>query len=191
MTGKTHKMIGLTLGVGSLIVANDPVYMPATLGTVILFSYFGALLPDIDQPASELLSKLPLGSGHAVGHIINPFIKHRNITHSILGFIIVNALVGLLLANTPPYWGISTMPVMIAFSLAYLAHLLADMFTVQGIPLLYPWKRFFGIPPEPFEGVRIETGQWFENLVIFPAINVILIIVIISNWQNLRQMLFR
>lgn len=191
MTGKTHKIIGLTLGLGSVLAMNKVSYMPATLASVILFSYLGALLPDVDQPASELLSKLPLGSGHVVGHIINPFIKHRNITHSILGFIIVNALVGLILTKIPAYWGISSISVMIAFGLAYLAHLLADMFTVEGIPLLYPYKRFFGIPPKPFEGIRIETGQWFENLIIFPLINVILIVIIVSNWNNLKHILFK
>lgn len=191
MTGKTHKIVGLTLGLGALIAMNDVSYMPATLAAVLLFSYLGALLPDIDQPASELLSKLPLGSGHAVGHIINPFIKHRNITHSILGYLIVNFLVILLFFKIPDYWGIHPMPVIIAFGLAYLAHLFADMFTVEGIPLLYPYKRFFGIPPKPFDGIRIETGQWFENLIIFPSINIILIVIIISNWNNLKHMILK
>lgn len=191
MTGKTHKIVGLTLGLGALITMNDVSYMPATLAAVLLFSYLGALLPDIDQPASELLSKLPLGSGHAVGHIINPFIKHRNITHSILGYLIVNFLVILLFFKIPDYWGIHPMPVIIAFGAAYLAHLFADMFTVEGIPLLYPYKRFFGIPPKPFDGVRIETGQWFENLIIFPSVNVILIVLIISNWNNLKHMILK
>ncbi|MFA7243886.1 MAG: metal-dependent hydrolase [Patescibacteria group bacterium] len=191
MTGKTHKAIGITIGMGSFIAMQDASYMPATFAAVLLFSYFGALLPDIDQPASEIWDKLPFGSGHAVGHLVDPFIKHRNITHSILGYAIFNILIILLLNSLPLYWGVLPAPVIIAFGLAYLAHLLADMFTVEGIPLFYPWKRFFGIPPKPFDGIRIETGHWFENLIIFPVANIILISLIVSNWSNLHMILFK
>lgn len=191
MTGKTHKMIGITLGLGGLFASSDITYMPATLAAVLLFSYLGALLPDIDQPASELWDKLPFGSGHAVGHLVDPFLKHRNLTHSILGFLLFNFIVYILLSALPDYWGIIAAPVSLAFILGYTAHILADMFTIQGVPLFYPYKRFFGIPPKPLDGIRIQTGKWFENLIIFPAINIVLMIFILTNWSNFHKILFK
>jgi membrane-bound metal-dependent hydrolase YbcI (DUF457 family) len=83
------------------------------------------------------------------------------------------------------------MPVLIASSIAFASHLLSDAFTIQGIPILWPWKRNFGIPPKPFHGIRIQTGQWFENLVIFPLINIILLILIYANWQTLKLLVYK
>lgn len=168
---------------------SQPGYAPATLGAVAFLSYFGALLPDIDQPAAELWNKLPFG--HTLGQITDPFLKHRNITHSILGFVGVSVLVHFFLLLMPTYWGIDPSFALLAFMFGYLSHLLADMITVEGIPLLLPYKKMFGLPPKPFEGVRIETGKWFENLVIFPAINLALIVMLWTDWSKIKQLLLK
>ena len=73
---------------------------------------------------------------------------------------------------------------------SYGSHLLADMFTVQGIPLLFPAQRMFGIPPHPFAGLRIETGHWFESWIIFPAVNVIFLGLVYVCWPIIRGFLF-
>jgi hypothetical protein len=54
----------------------------------------------------------------------------------------------------------------------------ADMFTEEGVPLLFPLEYHFGIPPDPFQKVRIKTGRWFENLVVYPVVNIALFFVI-------------
>jgi len=75
--------------------------------------------------------------------------------------------------------------------ISYASHLLADSFTVEGIPILYPWHRNFGIPPKPLEGIRIQTGEWFENLIIFPIINIALIVLVFGNWDNIKTILLK
>lgn len=191
MTGKTHQIAGVTAGIGFLLVSTPPQYQPATLAAVLVGSSFAALLPDIDQPASVIWDKIPF-VGHAAGHVAEEAtFGHRNLTHSLLGFALVGGLLYWLLSNFPYYWGIDTTIVFISMMLSYAIHLLADTFTVQGIPVFWPWHRNFGIPPKPLDGIRIETGQWFENLVLFPILNIILIILIIFNWSNIKLFLFK
>jgi len=189
MTGKTHRIIGLTVGVGYFLASSAAIYQPATLGAVIVASYLGSLMPDADDAGADIWHTIPLG--HSVGKISDPLLKHRNISHSIVGIGIYAYLIYLLLKSFPSYWSIEIEPVVIASSIAYGSHLLADSLTVEGIPVFWPWKRMFGIPPQPFDGIRIQTGKWFENLVIFPAINVILIIIIASLWDKIKSIIYR
>lgn len=189
MTGKTHRIIGLVAGGGYFLATADPAYQPATLAAVIIASYLGSLMPDADNSGADIWHTLPFG--HTVGRMADPLLKHRNISHSLAGIAIFAFILFMILRLMPSYWGIPTVPVLIASSIAYASHLLADAFTVEGIPLLWPWKRMLGIPPKPFEGVRIQTGKWFENLVIFPAINIILIVVVVSCWQKLKIMILK
>lgn len=189
MTGKTHQIIGLTAGLATYLATSPVAYNPATFGAVAVLSSLGALLPDIDSPAGMIWSYLPFG--RTAGELVNPFLQHRNITHSLLGFGLVGLGVHALLAHVPVYWGIHTAAVFISFMVAYGSHIVADMVTVEGVPLLFPYQRMYGIPPRPFEGVRIVTGKWFENLVVFPLANLSLIWLLWASWPNIRQILFR
>lgn len=189
MTGKTHQMIGFTVGLGSFLAVTTPSYNPATFAAVAVVSSMASLLPDIDSPTGEIWHSLPFG--HTWGKLSDPFLKHRNITHSILGFCLISWGASLILAHMPVYWGIQTNPTLIAFMLAYASHLIADSVTVEGIPLFFPLGKMFGIPPKPFEGVRIVTGKWFENLIIFPLVNIILIVLLITKWQAIKLILFK
>lgn len=74
---------------------------------------------------------------------------------------------------------------------AGLSHLFADMFTNKGIPLLFPYKIFFGLPPKPFDGARVATGKWFENTIIFPAVTLLLIIIVVVNFSLIKAILFQ
>lgn len=189
MTGKTHQIIGLTTGVLTFLALTDPSYNPATLAAAVVVSSIGALLPDIDQPTADLWNKIPFGK--VAGEIVNPFLEHRNLTHSLLGIAIVGWASHALLDQAPSYWGLNQSLIFWAFLASYCSHLLADMVTVQGIPLLFPLQRNFGLPPRPFQGIRIETGQWFENLIIFPLANAACIALIISQWPLIRIILFK
>ena len=189
MTGKTHQVVGLTLGLGSYLINTNPGYGPATLGTVLVVSSIAALLPDIDQPAGKIWHLMPFGD--TVGKAANTFLQHRNITHSILGFGLISYGFYRLLLIAPDYWGINAHFVLIAFMLAYGGHLVADMITVEGIPLLFPYQKMFGFPPKPFDGLRILTGKWFENLIIFPLVNIVLIILVVTYWGAIKSILFK
>ena len=190
MTGKTHQSIGL-LAVSSYFLTQTKIeYAPATLGAVLIGSYIGSLLPDIDQPAGKLWMDIPL-FGKTLGRLSDPFLEHRNITHSIIGFVLVGIGIYNLTNAFPAYWGINQILLFVSFMIAYASHLAADMFTEQGIPLLYPYHRSFGIPPKPFEKVRIMTGKWFENLIIFPIVNIATIAIIVINWDKIKLIIFK
>ncbi len=190
MTGKTHQIIGVTLGLGAYLTLNNPHYSPATLAAVLIFSSIGSLLPDLDKASAEFWHSFPV-VGHAAGKVVDPFISHRNITHSLVGTILAAILFYYLFYFFPSYWGIETNLVLISAMIGYASHLLADSFTVEGIPLFWPIKWMVGIPPKPFDGIRIVTGKWFENLVIFPIINIGLIFLIITNWTTIKIVLFK
>lgn len=189
MTAKTHQLLGTTAGL-TYFLANAPhTYNPATFGAVLVFSYIAALLPDIDQPTGKLWHYLPFGD--AFGKLSDPFLEHRNITHSLLGATIVSVGFFYLFKTFPSYWGIDTHTVFIAAMISYLMHLLADMFTNQGIPLLFPYHRFFGLPPKPLDGFRVATGKWFENTIIFPAVTIYLIIFVWANLAAIKLILLK
>lgn len=123
--------------------------------------------------------------------MVNPFLQHRNLTHSLLGVGLVGWGLRELLIHFPAMWGVSHKEVWIVAMVAYVSHLIADMVTVEGIPLLFPYQKMYGFPPHPFAGLRIETGHWFENLLVFPAINVILIALIYFKWPLIHAILFK
>lgn len=189
MTGKTHRIIGIASGLTYLASVSQPEYAPATLGAVLVGSYFGSLLPDLDQPAAEIWNSLPFG--HTLSHVVDPFFKHRNLSHSLLGIGLVSLGLYYLLRIFPEYWGINTHILIITTIISYMSHLLADMITEEGIPLLFPYHLMMGIPPRPFEGIRIQTGKWFENLVLFPAVNLWLVVTIIISWDKIRKLLLK
>jgi len=189
MTGKTHQIIGIGAGLGSYLVYAHPTYGPATLAWVSVISSLGALLPDIDSPAARIWQGLPF-FGHIAEEVVNPFLQHRNLTHSFLGFGLVTWGIYTLGLHVPAYWGLSVHRVELAFCLAYASHLLADALTVQGIPLFFPAPRTFGFPPHPFQGLRIETGKWFENFIIFPAVNLLLVALVWYHWSLIKTILF-
>ena len=189
MTAKTHQILGITAGLTYFVASTTPAYNPTTFGAVLVFSYLAALLPDIDQENGKLWHILPLG--RTLGKIADPFLEHRNLTHSLLGVGLVGVGFYYLFRIFPPYWQINTEVLFIGSIIAYLSHLLADMFTNLGIPLFFPWQRFFGLPPKPFDGARMATGKWFENLVIFPIVALYLFIFVLANLENLKIILLK
>ncbi|TSC93899.1 MAG: Membrane protein containing DUF457, transmembrane [Candidatus Berkelbacteria bacterium Licking1014_85] len=189
MTGKTHQIVGISAGVGYFLYSFEPQYSPATFGVILFGSHLFSLLPDLDRSTAKFWEFMPYGK--VLGKITDPFVKHRNITHSLLGFIIIGFLLQLLLQKFPEYWGINIHAVFISILVAYASHIVCDCLTVEGVPLFFPLKTRVGFPPFPFDGARIMTGKWFENLIIFPIINIVLISLMYFNWQEIRTILFK
>lgn len=190
MTGKTHQVIGVTVALGSYLILREPTYGPATLLGVLVAAHFGSLWPDIDNATADIYDSLPMVKPVS-GVTSAVVLGHRNFTHSLLGLFSFSWLMWFLLASAPPYWGLEIGWIAFAFFVGYLCHIVADMVTVEGLPLFWPWQRMFGIPPKPFEGVRIQTGKWFENLVLFPLINLLLIGLLYVAWPAIHSNLFR
>lgn len=136
MIGSTHMIIGF--GTGMIVSSGAGVSHAVAggcLGAVV------ALLPDIDHPNSRV--------SHTLGLLALPFrlIPHRTVTHAIWIPLILG---GLFLAN--PYWLTATI------ATAYTSHILADMITPRGVPLLYPLsRRAWGLG-------LIRTGGWLERV---------------------------
>jgi membrane-bound metal-dependent hydrolase YbcI (DUF457 family) len=188
MLGRTHQIIGLTAGLGVYLVTVQPTYQPATCAAVLVVSHLMALLPDVDQPLTEFWRVIP--TGRYLGKVAALFLKHRNLTHSLLGCVLVWYGLSFFGSKVPTEWGIATGAVVFSGMVAYVSHLLADMVTVEGIPLFFPVQRMYGIPPRPFEGARIITGKWFENLIVFPCANLLFVLLIVHYWALLQVLLF-
>lgn len=95
----------------------------------------GSILPDIDSRNSLLGKSLPF---------IPKLIKHRTITHSLL------FIIGCYFIN---YY----------LMVGCCVHLILDMMTKQGCPLLYPFNKKFRFPLAGF----VKTDGKFEKLLFF------------------------
>lgn len=120
MTKNTHVKVCLAC-VAPLVSINN--------FTLIFLSVAAATLPDYDLKLK---------------------IKHRTITHCILFYIVIGAL--LYRVNFETF---------IFFSIGYLSHLLLDSLTKHGIPLFYPFsKKTYGLK-------LFKTGEKFDKFVGF------------------------
>jgi inner membrane protein len=187
MTYKTHLSTGLLFSAIIFLVYLKIDLSPAVIVAIILATILGSSAPDLDTPTGKLWHKIP--AGNIIGRIINPIFigGHRHLSHSILGLGIFTFLFNLLinfLSQYPIFYFLDSSHIIIAFIIGYFSHLIADMFTEVGVPLLFPLGYHFGIPPAPFEKVRIKTGRWFENLIIYPAVNIALIVIIYEYFKD-------
>lgn len=172
MTARTHNAIAFA----SLVTA--AAYFPPDNINLLTFIIaivgvdIGALIPDMDTGGNYLWGLLP--QGQKLGSFLRKiFYKHRTITHSLLGFFIIFNFLEWIL---PKVFNSSFIDANIIFAsivIGFASHLLSDSFTEEGIPLLFPLRIPFGIPP--IHRVRIKTGGWFENLIIFPGVWIYLI----------------
>jgi inner membrane protein len=143
MTAPNHVVGGFVFTgvVGSFFDWNI-IASPLSIAVVVVVS----LLPDIDFPKSPLGYVLPF-----ISKPLNRHFGHRTITHTIFALALVT------LVFTPLGFG------GIAF-LAYFSHLLFDMLTLQGVPLMYPFqKNPYVFPPRP--ELRFRTGDTRAELV--------------------------
>ncbi len=90
----------------------------------------GALLPDIDHPDSWFGRRV-----RVVSVPVAMIFGHRGVTHSLVALAV--CLAGLLLLGRDAV----AAPVIVG----YMSHLLCDSITIGGVPLLWPWRRPFGL----------------------------------------------
>ena len=128
MTGTNHiaggiVITGLFASFHDINIFENVAYISTTIGC--------CLLPDIDHRKS-IMGKM----FHPIAVYLDQHFGHRTITHSFLFLGIIIALVAFiehLLSNSFVFTTITLF--------ALLSHYILDMITVQGIPLLYPFKR--------------------------------------------------
>lgn len=154
MNGKTHLVIGVAVGMATAQAMNIPLQIGAAMGAV------AALLPDIDHPQSYITSFIPFG--FLVAKVIG---GHRGITHSLVA-LAIGALAARPLVSDE---------YLLIFVAAYLSHLMADMCTADGVPLLLPIGFRFKILP----GVILRyTSFVFEAGALIAALGVIVWVII-------------
>ena len=148
MLAKTH----LAFGFLSALVA-----MPfLNIESKIIFTslvLLGSLFPDIDTPKSKISSYIPI-----LPRIINLFLGHRGVFHSIFFAILIPY--GITYLTSPAYG--------IAIFIGYISHLMIDGITEQGINFLNPIAKL------RISGF-IQTGTISEIVILLLIISLIFI----------------
>jgi inner membrane protein len=118
--------------------------------------FIASLLPDIDHTKS-IIGK----AFYPIAKAINRKYGHRTITHSLIVWL---ALVALVSAFQAAYF--PSIKVAQVFALAYGSHLIFDMMTIQGVPLFYPFKKNPCVLPGNPE-MRLRTSSVRHETVVF------------------------
>jgi|SRR3989344_2747784 len=162
MTARTHDLFAATAGLVAIVYGQVP---EMTLGTAVVAAsslFLGGMAPDLDEPGAQFWQRMPAGAGTILGKIVAPvFGSHRFVTHSLVGLALLGWVVRKVLEWSNGWLVISIEVVWWAFMLGAVSHLVADMLTKEGVPLLWPLPWKFGIPP--FKNLRITTGGWMEK----------------------------
>ena len=182
MTARTHDLVAFaSLLTVATFFPPENINVLTLIGAV-LAADMGALIPDMDDGGNRLWHMLP--AGEKTGRVLrNIFYKHRSLTHSIIGVYLIYRFFAWVLPKFLNPAFINPDIILAALMIGYLSHLIADSFTKEGIPLLWPIKINFGFPP--VKNWRITTGKWLENFVIYPAIWIYLIWFISSRKEAL------
>ncbi len=180
MVARTHSLFAFSCLIGVAYYTGTKDLSTATIVACLFFNTIGALLPDIDQASNRLWDLLP--AGESIGKALGVFMKHRGISHSLLGIFLIDMFSFWLISNLFNDGFVDTSIVYWSVMIGVISHIVADSFTEEGVPLLYPLKINFGFPPvKPW---RIKTGGWFENLVFTPIIGLAAIYFLSLYWHK-------
>lgn len=179
MIARTHNIFAFASLITVAVFYHPEELNTITLLTSLIANSVGSMFPDIDQATNKLWDMLPMGD--AVGQFVTKaLLPHRSFSHSAIGIFSF----GLLFSNLLPLifnaTYIDSWMVFVSFIVGYISHLMADGFTEEGLPLLYPIRYKFGFPP--IKKWRIKTGKWFEKYVITPGLVIYVIWLTTSNW---------
>ncbi|MDH2065703.1 metal-dependent hydrolase [Pantoea sp. GD03673] len=149
MTGEGHIIFAIASAIFAKRAELTPVLAQADWWHLVPSALLTCLLPDIDHPKSLLGQRLSW-----LSHPIARAFGHRGFTHSLLA---VAAGLWLFQINLPQS---SPIPpdVLQGLTLGYLSHILADMLTPAGVPLLWPCRWRFRLPI-----LRSQKGNQLER----------------------------
>ncbi len=182
MVAKTHNAIAFaSLVTIAAFYPPQALNLPTLFGAIIA-NNIGGLIPDMDSGGNYLWGLLP--QGKFLGRFLRKiFYKHRTITHSFLGLFLIFNFLNLLIPKLFNPNFVDPNIIIISIMIGFISHLISDSLTEEGVPLLFPLRINFGLPP--IRKVRIKTGKWFENFVVFPGVWVYLFWFVYSNQQVL------
>lgn len=148
MLGRSHQICSIAI-VQLCVTLTQPITLHNVMPDIILLfsTGVGALIPDIDQKKSTASKKSPVK--------LSPFLSHRGITHTLLGWLIFTGVLYFLMQLLYPFdyripqyhtWWLA---VWLGLIIGYLLHLVEDSFSHQGVQWLAPFikkkhrKKFF------------------------------------------------
>lgn len=130
----------LLFSISSLILANKIKITEEIINGnyifLILGSIIGSIFPDIDHKYSNFGKFFYL-----ISTPMNKLLGHRGFTHSLTACTIIS----IILIKIKKIFNISNELIQ-GFIIGYISHLIGDIFTKKGIPLLWPCKMYFSIP---------------------------------------------
>jgi len=149
MTGEGHIIFAIASAIFAKRAELTPVLAQADWWHLVPSALLTCLLPDIDHPKSLLGQRL-----RWLSHPIARACGHRGFTHSLLA---IAAGLWLFQINLPQS---SPIPpdVLQGLTLGYLSHIVADMLTPAGVPLLWPCRWRFRLPI-----LRSQKGNQLER----------------------------
>lgn len=178
MTGRTHDVAAFAALTAALIYLP---LLPMSLPTAAMAfgaNFIGGLFPDIDQPTSDLWDNFR--GGEFVSKVVCRFLGgHRHISHSLIGVGLIGFILDKTLYALSSIILIDMRIVWWSFMIGVVSHLLMDMPTKEGIPLFWPLKLKIGIPP--FRFLRIRSGHFVENFIIFPGFCLLILYLLFTN----------
>ncbi|KAF0995185.1 metal-dependent hydrolase [Geobacillus sp. TFV-3] len=144
MRYSSHVIATLCLGAAASAHTGLPFTASYTTGLVI-----GSLLPDIDEPSSYVGRR-----SFGVARKVKEAFGHRGMTHSLIVWGVLAALV----------WRDSASPFATGLVLGCLFHIVEDFFSVQGVPLLWPFSsKRWKVP-------LYRTGKGMETVLVYAAL---------------------
>lgn len=148
MTAEGHLLFSIASAVFAKNAELTPVLAHGDWWHIIPSAILTCLLPDIDHPKSFLGQRLKW-----VSKPIARAFGHRGFTHSLLA---VFALLATFYLKVPDTWIIPA-DALQGMVLGYLSHIVADMLTPAGVPLLWPCRWRFRLPIlAPRKGNQLE-----------------------------------
>lgn len=172
MTARTHDAFAL-----ASLVTVAAFYPPISINLLtlvgsIVAADIGAAIPDMDGSGNRLWHMLP--AGEKTGKVLRRvFYRHRTLSHSLIGTFAIYKFLEWLLPRFLNQGFIDSQIILYSVMIGFVSHLIADSLTEEGLPLLFPLRISFGFPP--IKSLRIKTGKWFENFIIYPAIWIYLV----------------
>jgi len=143
MMYRSHAAMGIASGIMVSSYYNTDV--PNTIICIGL-GLIGSFIPDMDHRQSYISRRVPI-----LPWLISSIFEHRGFTHSFL--LMAMIFYGLMVSHVPAILSI-------AFITGILSHSVGDMFTVQGVKLLWPIPLRISLLP-------MRTGSKFETPVAF------------------------
>ena len=144
MRYSSHVIASLCLGAAAAAHTALPFTAAYTAGLAI-----GSLLPDIDEPSSYVGRR-----SFGISGKVKEAFGHRGMTHSLIVWGGLAALV----------WRDSASPFAAGLVLGYLFHIVEDFFSVQGVPLFWPFSsKRWKVP-------LYRTGKGMEKALVYMAL---------------------